>query len=111
MLGGAMSKIPKSFQKFVEANPEVGKAYKALGTAVSQAGPLDARTRQLVKVGIAIGARMEGAVHSHVRKALEAGATPDEIRHAAMQATTTVGFPTMMAGLSWVDDVLEAGSE
>jgi len=106
-----MGKVPKRFQKFVEANPEVAKAYKALGAAVSDAGPLDARTRQLVKVGIAIGARMEGAVHSHVRKALEAGATPEEIRHAALQATTTVGFPAMMAGLSWVEDVLEVDPE
>ncbi len=106
-----MGKVPKRFQAFVEANPEVGKAYKALGVAVSNAGPLDARTRQLVKIGIAVGARMEGAVHSHVRKALEAGATPEEIRHAVMQATTTIGFPAMMAGLSWVDDVLEPASE
>lgn len=106
-----MSKVPKRFLTFVEANPEVGAAYKALGLAVAGAGPLDKRTQQLVKIGIAIGAGLEGAVHSHVRKALEAGATQEEIRHAAMQATTTVGFPTMMAGLSWVDDVLEADSE
>ena len=106
-----MSKIPKRFQKFVEANPDIGAAYNALGKAVSGAGPLDLRTQQLVKIGIAIGAGLEGAVHSNVRKAIEAGATPEEVRHAAMQATTTVGFPKMMAGLSWVDDVLEADSE
>ena len=33
--------------------------------------------------------------------------TPDEIRHAAMVSVTTVGFPTMMAGLRWVEDALE----
>lgn len=102
-----MSKIPSRFLRFVERHPKVGDAYHALGEAVADAGPLERKTQALVKLGIALGARMEGAVHSHVRKALEAGATPDEVRHAAILGTTTIGFPNMMAGLSWVDDVLE----
>lgn len=106
MLAG-MGSIPKSFSKFVEAYPEIGKAYGDLGEAVGNAGPLDAKTRQLVKVGIAIAAGLEGGTHSHVRKAIEAGANPDEIRHAALQCLTTIGFPAMMKGLSWIEDVLE----
>lgn len=102
-----MSKIPSRFLRFVERYPKVGEAYGALGEAVSDSGPLDRKTQALVKLGIAMGARMEGAVHSHVRKALESGASHDEVRHAAMLGTTTVGFPTMMACLTWVDDVLE----
>ena len=102
-----MGKLPQRYRKFMEKYPAIGRAYQSLGNSVSEAGPLDAKTRELVKVGISIGARQEGGARSHVRKALEAGATPDEIRHAVLQATTTVGFPTMMAGLSWVDDVLE----
>lgn len=102
-----MTKLPKSFTKFMERYPEVGDAYRRLGDAVGAAGPLDEKTRALIKLGISIGARQEGAVHSQTRKALEAGATPEEIRHAAIQATTTVGFPNMMAGLSWVEDVLK----
>ena len=101
-----MSGLPKRFTDFVKAYPDVGKAYNELGHAVGAAGPLDAKTRQLVKVGIAISAGLEGGTHSHVRKALEAGATPEEIRHAALQCLTTIGFPAMMKGLSWIDDVL-----
>lgn len=88
--------------------PAIADAYNALGTAASEAGPLDAKSRQLVKVGIAIAAGLEGGTHSQVRKALEAGATPEEIRHAAIQVLTSCGFPTMMRGLSWVEDVLSA---
>lgn len=106
-----MPKLPSRYVKFFERYPDVGQAYRKLGDAVSDAGPLDSKTSALVKLGIAIGARMEGAVHSHVRKSREAGATPDEIRHVALQATTTLGFPNMMAALSWVDDVLEKPSE
>ena len=103
-----MSKLPKRFTEFVARYPEVGKAYQDLGVATGKAGPLDAKTRQLVKVGVAIAAGLEGGTHSHVRKALDAGATPDEIRHVALQCLTTIGFPAMMKGMSWIDDVLNA---
>jgi 4-carboxymuconolactone decarboxylase len=102
-----MNKIPGRFTRFKETYPKVGEAYEQLGEAVAESGPLDPRVRALVKLGIASGARMEGAVHSHVRKALESGCTPDEIRHAILQATTTIGFPNMMAALSWAEDVLD----
>mgnify|MGYP000190097505 CR=1 FL=1 len=102
-----MSKLPNRYTKFFERYPELGNAYRSMGEAALAAGPLDKKTIQLVKIGIAVGARMEGGVRSHVRKAVEAGATPEEIRHAVLQATTTVGFPTMMAGLAWVDEILD----
>ncbi|MDZ7291593.1 MAG: carboxymuconolactone decarboxylase family protein [candidate division KSB1 bacterium] len=60
----------------------------------------------MIEVGLPIGARMEGAVHSHVRKARDAGVTPEEIRHAVVLAMPTLGLPTMMAAMTWVDDVL-----
>ncbi|ODU25291.1 MAG: carboxymuconolactone decarboxylase [Verrucomicrobia bacterium SCN 57-15] len=83
------------------------RAYEALGEATQQAGPLDAKTRALAKLGIAVGAWREGAVHSHTRRALDAGCSPDEIRHVVLLATTTLGFPSMMAALTWVEDVLQ----
>ncbi|MCC6403982.1 MAG: carboxymuconolactone decarboxylase family protein [Fimbriimonadaceae bacterium] len=104
-----MPKLPNRYTQFLERYPSIGGAYHDLGEAVKSSGPLDPKVQALVKLGIAIGARMEGAVHSHVRKAKEAGATADEIRHAVLQATTTLGFPGMMAALSWANDVLEEG--
>jgi 4-carboxymuconolactone decarboxylase len=106
-----MSKLPRHYTSFVESYPAVGEAYHTLGRAVAEAGPLDAKTRELVKIGIAIAANLEGGTHSHVRKALDAGATPAEVRHAALQALTTIGFPAMMKGLSWVDDVIDSRGE
>jgi 4-carboxymuconolactone decarboxylase len=101
-----MAKLPKHFTDFVEAYPEVAKAYGDLGKAVAGAGPLDKKTQLLIKVGIAIAANLEGGTHSNVRKALEAGATPEELRHTAILAVTTIGFPSMMKGLAWVEDVI-----
>ena len=88
--------------------PDVMKAYVEMGRATADAGPLDARARELVKLGIAIGARLEGSAHAHVRKAREAGATPDEIRHVALLAVTTVGWAASVAAMTWIDEVLDA---
>lgn len=101
-------KLPSHFQWLVDEYPKVADAYEALGEAVHSAGPLDKRTRALVKLSIAIGARLEGAVHSHTRKALEAGATHDQILHAAVLAMPTIGLPSTVAALSWIRDELEA---
>ena len=102
-----MNKLPERFTSFLKDFPEVGDAYQTLGKAVASAGPLDGKTRELVKLGAAIAAGQEGGTHSHARKALDAGASAEEVRHAALQTLTTIGFPNMMRGLSWVDDVLK----
>lgn len=106
-----MAKVPGFYRSFLDRFPDVGDAYQDLSRACKEAGPLDERTAELVKLGISIGAGMAGATHSHTRKALEAGASRDEIVHAVLMATTTVGFPNMMRGLSWVQDVFEEEEE
>jgi 4-carboxymuconolactone decarboxylase len=102
-----MSKLPKHFTDFVETYPDVGQAYNQLGKAVGAAGPLDKRVQTLIKVGIAIAAGQEGGTHSAARKALDAGATAEELRHTAILCLTTIGFANMMKGLAWVEDVLK----
>ncbi len=87
--------------------PEVVTAYEELGTTVHKAGPLDGRTRALVKLALSIGARLEGGVHSHARKALEAGAEPEDLLHVAIIALPTIGLPSTVAALSWIRDVVE----
>ena len=100
-------KLPGRYLHFQKKHPKVFKAYEALGKATQEAGPLAAQTRALVKLALAVGARLEGAVHSHTRRAVEAGCSAEEIRHVVLLATSTIGFPGMMATLSWVDDVLQ----
>jgi alkylhydroperoxidase/carboxymuconolactone decarboxylase family protein YurZ len=46
-------------------------------------------------------------VRSHAARALAAGATPEEIHHAIIVLTSTIGFPTVAAALSWIDDAIE----
>lgn len=101
------NKLPARYLEFQKRFPKVFKAFDALGSAVQDAGPLEGKTRALVKLGLAVGVRSEGAVHSHARRCIEAGCSPDEIRHVVLLAINTLGFPRMMATLSWVEDVLK----
>jgi len=101
-----MSDIPKRYQDFTKDYPDVAKYYEELGTAVHSAGPLNDKTRSLIKLAISTGARLEGAVHSHTRKAIKSGATKEELRQVALLSLPTIGFPSMMAALSWIDDII-----
>lgn len=82
-------------------------AVESMDSAARKAGPLDDKTIHLIQLGAAAAVRSHGSVHSHTVRALEAGATPDEIRHAVIVLTGTIGFPTMAAALSWVDEQIE----
>lgn len=99
--------LPKHFIKFREKYPELAEAYENLGNAVHKSGSLDNKTRALIKLAVSAGAGMEGAVHAQVRKALELNITPEEIRHTVLLSFPTIGFPAMMAALSWVNDILD----
>lgn len=101
--------LPDVYVGFREAYPRVAAALDGLGEAVDEEGPLGERDVRLVKLGLAVGALAEGAVKSNARKALAAGASPEEVRQVGILAITTCGFPTAIAGLSWIDEVLKAG--
>ena len=102
-----MAKLPKTFLKIKERYGPVIDSLQALGDAVHQAGPLDSKTAHLVQMAAAASLRSEGAVASHARRALDAGATIDEVRHVLILLTPTIGFPTVAAALSWTDELLE----
>lgn len=101
-----MSDLPKPYRDFQEQYADIWQAYDRLGNAVHVAGPLDEKNRALVKLALVVGAGKEGTVHAHVRKALESGLNADEIRHAVLLAIPTLGFPSTMVALTWVEDVL-----
>ena len=101
---------PKLYENFKTKFPQVFNGYKELGLATRQAGPLDEKTQDLVKLGIAIGVNSRGAVMSAVRKALASKATEDEIRHAILLSITTTGFPNMIAAMGWAQEVLDKQS-
>jgi alkylhydroperoxidase/carboxymuconolactone decarboxylase family protein YurZ len=103
-----MPYLPSPYKRFSKKHPELNEQYEKLALACHEAGPLDEKSRRLVKLGIAIGRQSEGAIKSHARRAIEKGASVEEVRHAALLAMTTMGFPGMIAAVEWIEEVIEA---
>jgi len=101
-----MTELPEPFQKLRQDHPRVHQAYEALASAVHEAGPLDERTRRLVKLAVSVGARLEGAVRSHAWQARDAGVTASEMDHVVLLSLTTIGLPSMVAARTWVASAL-----
>ena len=65
--------LPRVYRDLRTENPELARAYDALGDACRRAGPLSDREQRLVKLGLAVGLSSEGGVRSHVRRGLSEG--------------------------------------
>lgn len=100
-------KLPATFKQFVAKFPELSEAHADMAKAADRVGPLDAKTRELIKIGISLGAGLESATKSHVRRAAEHGASEQEIEQAIMLGMTTCGFPKTVAAWSWMHAQLE----
>ena len=97
-------KLPKAVNHFRKRHPRVWKAFNDLGELCHESGPLDERSRRLVKLALSIGAGLEGATHSAVRNALETGISHDEIEHVAVLAISTLGLPAATRAMTWIGD-------
>jgi 4-carboxymuconolactone decarboxylase len=99
------SKFPRHYAKTMADYPRLNKAIETLGIVLRQQGPIKAKTAHLIQLAAAAAIRSEGSVHSHAKRALAAGATPEEIEHTLILLVSTIGFPTVAAALCWVRDI------
>jgi len=99
-------KPPKTYETFVRRYPKLAEAWERIAEA-GRDGPLDAKTARLIKLGIAVGAMREGAVHSGVRKALAAGISVEEIEQVVVLAASTLGMPSTVAVFTWAHDEMD----
>lgn len=104
-----MAKYPDNYTWLTKTFGKVLKAHQDLGKAVQTAGPLKGKQAQLIQLAAAAATRSEGAVHSHVKRALAAKAKPDEIYHTLVLLTSTIGFPATAAALSWAREAIDGG--
>jgi alkylhydroperoxidase/carboxymuconolactone decarboxylase family protein YurZ len=101
---------PRAFREFAKRFPGLADAWNRIREAEAS-GPIDRKTRRLIKLAVSIAARSTGATHSATRKALEAGATHEEIYQVVALAAGGVGMPGAVAAFTWVEDILrESGT-
>jgi 4-carboxymuconolactone decarboxylase len=92
-----MKEVHPYYADFKARFPELVEKNEALGQYVhDQGGPLDEKTRWLIKLGISGASHHQRAVVTHAERAREAGATEEEIVHALLLVIPTCGFPTFM---------------
>jgi alkylhydroperoxidase/carboxymuconolactone decarboxylase family protein YurZ len=102
-----MPKPSKAGEQIRTRYPDIWQAFSKLAEACHNAGPLDEKTRRLVKLAIAVGAGTEGGTHSAVRHAAEAGVTAQEMEHVVLLSITTTGLPAAGRALTWIQDMSE----
>lgn len=69
-------------------------------------GAIDLKTKELISVAIGCYNRCEYCIVYHSYKALEAGATPEEIREAAMVSVAFGGGPSMAYSVTLLADCI-----
>lgn len=105
------SNLPRTYEAFTKKFPQLHAAHEEIAKAVDQTGPLDAKTCSLVKMGIALGAGLESAFRSHVRRALENGASREEIEQALLLSMNTLGFPRAVMAWQWATQQIDVNKE
>ncbi len=76
---------------FLKEMPQAAQAFNGLIDAVCAMDGLDARTRQLIYIGIKASQGDAAAVAAHAPMAKQAGATREEVRDAVALTLTTSG--------------------
>lgn len=65
-----------------DANPALVKGYKSLAGGALQGNALDAKTKELIALAVAVTTRCDGCISSHVSAAVAAGASREELGEA-----------------------------
>jgi alkylhydroperoxidase/carboxymuconolactone decarboxylase family protein YurZ len=97
-----MKKNPLSV--FEEEAPEVASAFNQLISSLIKTQGLDAKTKQLLYIGMKIVTGDYIAVKYHVPMAKKAGASRDEIKDTVLMTLTVIGLKGITHTMS---DVLE----
>lgn len=92
--------IEKNLKYMTENHGEIYDAYKNFGKLLhTKGGPLDEKTRWLIKVAVSTACQHRYAIITHIKKAMKAGCSREEIEHAMLLVAPSAGFPKMMEGL------------
>jgi AhpD family alkylhydroperoxidase len=90
-----------------EGAPEVMKAFAGMAQAASAPKALDAKTKELIALGIAVAVRCDDCIGFHVKSALQHGASRDEVMETLGMAIYMGAGPSVM----YATHALEAFSQ
>lgn len=68
--------------EIAKLSPDTVAGYQTLSNAGNKTGHLDAKTRELISLAVAVTTRCDGCITVHTAEALKQGATQEEIAEA-----------------------------
>ena len=88
-----------------QSTPEVMKAFNELGKAATAPGALDAKTKELIALALAlsVAVRCDPCIGFHAKAVVKLGATRQEVAETLAVATYMGGGPSLMYAASAVD--------
>ncbi|SMC09682.1 carboxymuconolactone decarboxylase family protein [Nitratiruptor tergarcus] len=98
--------IKRLIGKLQQQQPESIQNFLGFMTSVEKEGALSTKQKELINVGLAVAAQCEWCIALHVKGAIDAGASKEEILEAAMQAVLMHGGPALMY-MTPVEEALE----
>lgn len=103
----SVDSVMQMMSELSKHQPETLRHFKSFMGSVLKEGVLDTKTKELIAIGTSITARCKYCIAIHVEKALNAGATKEEILEAAIVAILMGGGPAM----TYVSEVKKALDE
>jgi AhpD family alkylhydroperoxidase len=91
-------------------SPDIIRGYRTLSDAGQKTGKLDAKTRELIALAVAVSLRCDGCITTHTSAAIKHGATKEEIVEA-LGVAVSVNAGAALVYSSRVLDAFHAKTE
>lgn len=95
--------LQSSYGKLSKYCPDTMKAFMNLHHEATKDGALSLKNKELIALGIAIVVKCVGCIQSHVKSALDAGATREEIAETVDVAIMMGGGPATVYGCKAIE--------
>ena len=102
-----INELPSTLRRFIQRNPKIWESHEALGLACKKAGPLSDKQIEFIKMAITASQALETAFKTHVTKAIQAGASSDEMDHVVIQLLPIVGLGRTMMVAKWLEEAFQ----
>jgi AhpD family alkylhydroperoxidase len=103
----AMDQHNQAIGAYAKASPKMMGAFMKLHHAGSSESALSVKHKELIALGIGIHSKCEGCILAHIKAALNAGATHDEVVDAIDVAVFMSGGPGVVYGAKAFAALLE----
>ena len=95
-----MEDIHAVFTEFKKDFPQINALHEQLGKEIHEnSGPLDEKSRWLIKISISAACDHKRALMTHLKKAKNSGLTDQEIKHTLLLLIPTAGVSCFYEGI------------